>query len=413
VRILTLAYACEPHKGSEPGAGWTWARMLGQLGDTWVITRANNREAIEAELPNTPERDRLHFVFVDLPPWAHRWKRRRRGIHLYYLLWQLAALRPALRLQNELSFDLVWHLTLSSVWFGSVGALVGAPFLYGPMGGGATAPWRLLPSLGPRGACAEVVRDAVQSAGRYLNPLARISWRRAVLILVQNHETRRWLPRRHQTKAQVFPNVVLEPVPSGPSPRAGGRPRTAMFAGELVPLKGAALAIRAMALLPEWRLLVVGAGPDEARLRRVAVRFDVERRVQFIGQVPRSRLLHLLGEEADVVLFPSLRDQAGWVVAEALACGVPVVCLDRGGPPLLGGRAVPPSSPARTVAALAQQVLDCRAQPPSFQVFDMASRQQRLADVLRSNGLLPQGTADSGSSLPVALGRKFGTRRGP
>jgi allantoicase len=48
VKVLTFAYACEPGKGSEPGAGWGLARMIArELGECWVITRANNRHAIE------------------------------------------------------------------------------------------------------------------------------------------------------------------------------------------------------------------------------------------------------------------------------------------------------------------------------------------------------------------------------
>ena len=54
--------------GSEPGAGWAFARMLASRADVWVVTRANNRGAIEAGLENLPERDRLHFVYVDLLP---------------------------------------------------------------------------------------------------------------------------------------------------------------------------------------------------------------------------------------------------------------------------------------------------------------------------------------------------------
>jgi glycosyltransferase involved in cell wall biosynthesis len=41
--------------------------------------------------------------------------------------------------------------------------------------------------------------------------------------------------------------------------------------------------------------------------------------------------------EADVLLFPSLHDDAPLVIAEARAQGVPVVCLNRGGPRLLAG----------------------------------------------------------------------------
>ena len=86
MKILAFAYACEPQKGSEPGAGWGWARLLARLGDTWIITRANNKEAIEAELSSTPEAGSLHFVYVDLSERARSWKRGQRGIRLYYML---------------------------------------------------------------------------------------------------------------------------------------------------------------------------------------------------------------------------------------------------------------------------------------------------------------------------------------
>src|SRR5918999_3838599 len=98
MRIVVFAYACEPNRGSEPGAGWNLARALAGFGDTWVITRSNNAPVIERAIQSIPERDRLHFVYVDLPSWARFWKRGRHGIHLYYLLWQFAALRKARRL---------------------------------------------------------------------------------------------------------------------------------------------------------------------------------------------------------------------------------------------------------------------------------------------------------------------------
>jgi glycosyltransferase involved in cell wall biosynthesis len=387
MRILAFAYACEPGRGSEPGAGWLWARMLARFGETWVVTRANNQAAIEAGLPGLAERDRLRFVYVDLPPWARRWKRGRRGIHPYYLLWQLASLRAARRLERELAFDLVWHVTLANVWMGSVAPLVGPPSIYGPVGGGARVPWRLLPALGVRGTATEATRVVTQLVGRYANPLARIAWRRSRLILVQNPETRQWLPRPHRARAEEFHNVILDGI-TRRSGRQVNQPPTAIYAGELLPLKGIVLALRALALLPGWRLLVVGSGPDEARLRRLAGRLGLDERVQFIGWIPRNRLLQLLRDDADVFIFPSLRDQAPWVVAEARACGVPVVCLDIGGPPLLGGRAVPPATWSRTVRALANElqaaVSEPAGPPPAF---DLATRQMWLADLLVRNGL--------------------------
>ena len=192
--ILVFAYACEPGKGSEPGAGWAMARVAARIGPTWVITRANNREAIEASIPAVPERDRLTFLYVDLPERLMRWKKGKRGIHLYYLLWQFAALRVARSLLRRQRFGFVWHVTLANIWLGSAAPLTNLPFVYGPVGGGVTTPWRLLPSLGVAGAAFEVARTVVRAASRFLNPLCGLAMRRAAVILVQNEETLQWIP---------------------------------------------------------------------------------------------------------------------------------------------------------------------------------------------------------------------------
>ena len=221
-RILAFAYACVPGRGSEPGAGWAWARMLAQLGETWVITRNDYRESIERELRSMPERDRLTFIYVDLPDKVRSWQRGDRGLRSYYLLWQIASLREARRLRRSLRFDVVWHLTWANAWYGSVAALAGRPFVYGPVGGCVNPAWRLLPQLGWGGAAYEVGRVIGRSTARYLNPLARVSWNRADLILAQNAETRDWLPRRHRGKTRLFPNAVINeemtPRPRRPDP---------------------------------------------------------------------------------------------------------------------------------------------------------------------------------------------------
>jgi glycosyltransferase involved in cell wall biosynthesis len=335
-RIVAFAYACEPNQGSEPGAGWAWARILARLGEVWVVTRANNKDVIERALQHTPEADTLHFVYVDLPRWARWWKRGQRGVHLYYLLWQLMALIKARQIHRKIEFDLAWHLTLANAWLGSTAALVGPPFVFGPVGAGAVVPVRLFPLLGWRGATFESLRSLTRATSRAANPLARLAWRRATLILVQNHASRDWLPRRHQLKAEVMPNAIAPDQASTAMNKAMGH--TALFAGRLIPSKGAGLALQAVSLVPSWRLVVCGSGPDENRLRRLARENGVESRVSFRGWVPRP-ILHDLMRRADVFLFPSLHDEAGWAVAEALACGLPVVCLDLGGPPVVAGPA--------------------------------------------------------------------------
>jgi glycosyltransferase involved in cell wall biosynthesis len=398
-RILAFDYACEPGEGSEPGAGWAWARILARLGDTWVVTRANNRPPIERALHETPERDRLHFVFVDLPPWGRFWKKGQRGIRLYYLLWQIAALRAARRLHREAGFTLVWHLTFANAWFGSLAPLLGPPFVYGPVGGGVgMPPRRLVQMLGGRALRYELARAAAKGLGRYVNPLARLAWARARLVLVQNRETSDWLPPRHRAKVAVFPNPVLDTALE--RVRRAGEPPTALFAGRLIAWKGVALALESIASTRDWRLLVCGAGRDERQIAALADRLGLDSRVRFLGTQPREEVLRLLRSEADVLLFPSLREEAGWIVVEALASGIPVVCLDRGGPPVLGGEAAlaaPIEDDPRVVASSLARLLE-GALPSEEQVrararhFSTAPTEVRLRELLAGAGL-----ADGGS----------------
>jgi glycosyltransferase involved in cell wall biosynthesis len=166
--------------------------------------------------------------------------------------------------------------------------------------------------------------------------------------------------------------------------------------------KGVDLAVGAMAHLPDWRLVICGAGPDTARISRLAAELGVTDRTIFTGWLPRQDLLQLM-REAGVFVFPSLHDDAGWVVVEALAADLPVVCLDRGGPPILADRngiGVPVSGTRRTVISrLAAELERARTMPiggarDAAMRFQIDRRVQDLASVTSSvAGLSPIGLA--------------------
>jgi glycosyltransferase involved in cell wall biosynthesis len=389
LRILVLAYACGPGEGSEPGTGWMWSRLLARLGEATVITRTNNRHAIEEALATTPEASRLRFVYVDLPRWARSWKRGQRGVRLYYLLWQLAVLRAARRLHRGERFDLVWHVTLSNYWLGSVGGLIGAPFLFGPVGGGVASclDVRL---VGFRGLIYEIARSLARAVNEVANPLVRSALRRSSVVLVNNPDTAARLPAGYRAKSHLFPHVLLDNVKAPDHPR-GERPRVALFAGRLLPWKGAALAMRAVARLPGWRLIVCGEGPDRDRLLRLRDRLRLGDLIELRGWVPRDELHGMMRREASVFLFPSLHEEGGWVVAEAAANGLSVVCLDRGGPAVLAGvRGVPIAGLTGTVNGLVRSLREGVREARSSgerRAWNLDSREQELVGLLNRVGI--------------------------
>jgi glycosyltransferase involved in cell wall biosynthesis len=157
------------------------------------------------------------------------------------------------------------------------------------------------------------------------------SARRAAVMIAANADVARRFEHVHPI---VEPNAVVDSATPTRVSSTGGR--RALFIGRLVAWKGGALAIAALACpeAEEWTLDVFGDGPERGRLARLARRLDVSSRVRFRGRRPRAEVLAALAE-GDALLFPSMHDSGGWVVAEATGVGCPVICLDRGGPPIL------------------------------------------------------------------------------
>jgi glycosyltransferase involved in cell wall biosynthesis len=325
-KVLISAYACEPGKGSEPGAGWLWALAAARTSDVWVLTRANNRPAIEADPASSSPS--LEFVYVDLPRWARAWKRPGRGIRVYSALWQLVARREAQRLHARERFDVVHHVTFANLWLPALACAVDAPFVLGPVGGGQRVARAHYDALGTRGVAKERALLLARRLAR-LNPLVTVAWRRASLILLNNHETKFELPPSARARTALRPGGCVDGLAPAPA-TAPDAPPTAVYAGRLHRFKGVHLAVRALALLPEWRLRVLGGGGELERLQRLARELGVDGRVEFHGRVEQLELWRLMGQ-ADTFLLPSMKEGGGMAVVEAAALGLPVVAFDGGG----------------------------------------------------------------------------------
>jgi glycosyltransferase involved in cell wall biosynthesis len=336
-KVLLSAYACRPQGGSEPGAGWAWAKAAARDHDVWLLTRGKFAHEIAEELAVRPV-PALTVVPLELPKWILRLRRRPSDVYWYYPLWQGLAGRTARRLQAEHSFDVIHHLTFAVDWMpAGVVEESSAKVIWGPVGGSTTVPLSMAHWLGPRGVMAELVRRAYTGLRRRVT--GRKLARSADLMVAQNNDVAEaWRPYAREIVVQ--PNVAIRRfTASGPyEPFGAPGIKTALFVGRLIPWKGVLLGISALAR-PEaanWELRIIGDGPDWRRAERLAEELGVRDRVEFMGQLPREEVLAAMFR-ADALLAPALREAAGWAVTEALASGCPVVCVDRGGPAVIVG----------------------------------------------------------------------------
>ena len=113
---------------------------------------------------------------------------------------------------------------------------------------------------------------------------------------------------------------------------------------------------------------MVGRGPGERRWRRLAQRLGISENIDWIPWLPQAELLSVYSTH-DIFLFPSLRDSGGMVVLEAMAQGLPIVCLKLGGPAKIVkddcGYVIPTSgqSTAQVSAAVSEALRHCADNP--------------------------------------------------
>lgn len=241
----------------------------------------------------------------------------------------------------------------------------------------AQAVW-LTRRLCPR---ARIIVETEQNIYKRLPPPFRqfqaYSLRHAAVVVARSEEALGVVRRKgYSGPAAVVPNAVdcdlFQPLP--PRERRARRARrgwdgpedfVAGYVGRLVPEKGLADAVTALALLPERvRLLLVGDGPFRGQLEEHARRLNVAGRVQFVGSVPSTALPDYLNT-LDVLILPSRttttwKEQFGRVLIEAGACGIAVVGSDSGAIPevIAGGGLIFPEGDAAGLADRLRTLID-------------------------------------------------------
>lgn len=356
-----------PGLGSEPGMGWGVVRQAALRHEVCVVADRHNRPYVQAELAARPLPG-VSFVFAGSRRLYARTAGSRLPAYLYYFLWQLHAYRAARRLHRERPFDLVHHVTYNNSWAPSFMGRLGIPFIW-CAGGREVAPHKFYRMLSWKSRVAELARTA---AVRALGALVRRFTGSRASVVLSSSDPALWggrLPvRRFLTGGLDQAEVErLRRLPE----RAGGPFRIASI-GRLEGWKGFSLGVRAFAELqkhcPESEYLIIGEGPERRFLEKQAVRLGCAEKIRFLGRMPRSALLALYGQ-FDVLVHPSLHEQFGYVVLEAMAAGRPVVCLACGGCGELvsagGGIAVPVSTPEAVATDLSTALREL-AEDPEF-----------------------------------------------
>lgn len=160
--------------------------------------------------------------------------------------------------------------------------------------------------------------------------LRDFSYRYADVLVVQTFAVHKWaMSRFKDCRVEVIPNPVI--VPSGIRELSPSRPlgKVVIAVGRLVRLKGFDVLIEAfsqcVASRPEWRLVILGEGPERGALEKLLRERNLADRVELPGRV--QDVFPILSKTAFFVLSSRYEGFPNALI-EAMACGLPVIATD-------------------------------------------------------------------------------------
>jgi len=299
--------------------------------ETYVLTRANNRNVIEAELAslNLLPSETPNFIYVDLSPFICRLKKR--GIvpiSLYYLLWQFKARRTLDSL--HLNADIIHHVTFNSfvcpgVWWNRREKVV-----LGPLGGMSITARHFLRLFRLRQKLYECHRTGLLRSWK-INPLYMKSRKHCDALLFVDAHTLKTIGSPKKRQLVVMDAAVPIALKGVEYDAIPNKENQFVYAGVLEPRKGIEIALRAFQrafaeIDPKPLLKIVGAGSEELRSRSLAKELHIDHVVQFCGKLPQVQLWEEM-RKSRALVFPSVRDTSGYVMLESMAVGTPVICF--------------------------------------------------------------------------------------
>lgn len=274
------------------------------------------------------------------------------------------------------------HLTMGSLWMPTFLPFFRTPFIWGPIGGGDNEPKNFSEILPVKKRLIHYFRRVLNSTLK-INPFVRYTSYKSVAILCRTINTAKLFPKSNQSKIKVVLETAMESeIFNFNVKNIIQKEFKLITTGRLMPSKNIISLVRALSILKvESKILltIIGSGSEKQRILKEASKLPDNIIIKLIEEIPRNEVLYIL-QGSDAYVFPSLREGGSWALMEAMAIGLPVVCLKWSGMEIitdeLSAIQLPITNPVQMSKDLASAISELINNPNKRKIMGDAARER-------------------------------------
>ena len=378
MRVLINAFACSPYRGSECAVGWNIPMALAHLHDVTVIcgdlksAQSNWRDLSAYGLNKIPFA--VEYVaptkLISLLERLHRIPGLWFLYYVAYNLWQRKAYVRARKLHLKRPFDVAHQLNM--IGYREPGYMwgLGIPFVWGPIGGAPNEPWAYMELFSLSGCIKVGCRTLLNEIQKRICWRARLAAARArKLWVVTSADEEMVSVIWHRPCERCLETGIVPQKAAFVRKWAPSEPLRLVWSGIHTSRKALPILLHALARINgkvDFRLDVLGEGPESASWRKLAAQLGIADRLTWRGRIDHDAAL-LCMDEAHVLAFTSIKEGTPHVVTEAVSLGLPVICHDACGMGTVVtetcGIKIPLKEPKTSIAGFASALLQLAHNP--------------------------------------------------
>lgn len=346
-KILILAYAISPYKGSEFSVAWNYVENMSKNNELFVLfgTSGNHlgdTEELE-EYAKLNINNNVHFIPIKptrLAKSLNVFNKRNIFVYSFYLafyFWHKQVYKVAKKMLEKEHFDLVHYV--SPIGYREPGFLwkLNIPYLWGPVGGTHNVPNTLFSALSINGKLKLGLRKIINYFQFNYNMSLDKALEKVDVLIAATTQAQKKMQKKSTNTVYYLPENAITNLPSDVNKNyIDGRHNDKLeivWVGRIDDGKALIILLKALVLVKRKsniNINVVGDGRRKNAMISFVEKNKIENYITWHGAVERSRVFEIF-ENSDIHIITSLSEANTTVIWEAMSFGIPTISLDHCG----------------------------------------------------------------------------------